>query len=526
MFREAILCGIFKEDRIIEILFRIGLSYEYKNNYAEALSSYQCALAIDPNNYKTYQFLGWLHFEHEKYKEAFENLSRATVLNNSDPDLIYMMGRLYLAQKQFDLANNSFQACLGKNPYNGVYHCSYGVMLCDQGKYQPAFESFTKAIRLSPKLQEAYIDIAAVYEIFNQFPDAVNVYERVLQINPDCLIASIRSTMLKRTLDRKAANVGATQDVPLRFFHPTVRVLINSSDLHNLLKTSVPQQYQPQPQSSFDNPNILQINNINIGQNSIQPIKIVNTATPAPVPSNDITQLLGNGPMQGFPQPPYMPPMPSMSNMFNPNQQVPYPGMMPQQQQVGNPLQSLFGMNGMNNPQMVMTRRLNPPIPGMGQVGGFPQQQMMLNGPGMMMPSQQEMAMMNANFQQQQQHQHQHQHQPPPQQPQQMPMSLSRIPMHPEQPSQRMAGPPSQPSTGFQATKQKSITVIKVPTKQTANPTPSPSTPQNSAQDNSRPRQESNETVPRGFSASRPIFPVPIIQPPKNSDANSDQKEK
>eukprot|EP01017_Pseudomicrothorax_dubius_P003133 TRINITY_DN10375_c0_g1_i1.p1 TRINITY_DN10375_c0_g1~~TRINITY_DN10375_c0_g1_i1.p1 ORF type:complete len:342 (+),score=24.27 TRINITY_DN10375_c0_g1_i1:1352-2377(+) len=147
-----------------------------------------------------------------------------------------MLARLYLAQRQYELANTAFQSALSKNSFNGVYWCSYGVMLSEQFKYPQAFEAFSRALKLSPRLQEGYINIAAVYEVFNQFADAINVYDKVLQINPNCLMATIRSTILRRSIERRIISFNALpQEVPLRFFHPTVRVLINSNDIIQLV---------------------------------------------------------------------------------------------------------------------------------------------------------------------------------------------------------------------------------------------------------------------------------------------------
>lgn len=136
-------------DQYYDILKR-GIQAIKEKQYDKAIEHLNEAIALDPNNYKAYGWMGEVKRLQNDFHAAIEYCSKAISLNDRHPDNYENRGIIYLENKQYSLA------------------------LAD----------FTRALELSPNpTPSLYLRKALTHELLNQKQQAVDAYFIFLENN-------------------------------------------------------------------------------------------------------------------------------------------------------------------------------------------------------------------------------------------------------------------------------------------------------------------------------------------------------
>ncbi len=117
-------------------------------NLAAAESAYKQAVALRPNYWAVYSWLGAFYFGQNRYADAAQAFLKST-----------------------ELAPNNY---LGYVNLGGAYIL--------EGRYQDAIEALNRSISLRPS-STAYNNLGYVYTLMGRFPEAIAALERALQID-------------------------------------------------------------------------------------------------------------------------------------------------------------------------------------------------------------------------------------------------------------------------------------------------------------------------------------------------------
>jgi len=105
------------------------------------MKTYKHALTLDENNLDALQYTGWLSFQFDKTQEALDYLTKASLINDEDTNILYMKSRCYLKLKQYNKAYDYLHKCLTKEANNSAYWCSLGILFAEMNQVF-LFENF------------------------------------------------------------------------------------------------------------------------------------------------------------------------------------------------------------------------------------------------------------------------------------------------------------------------------------------------------------------------------------------------
>jgi predicted Zn-dependent protease len=144
-----------KDPKNGKALFLFAQSLERQGKHAEAIAGYRQVLAVEPANALAMNNIGYLLAESGgNLNEAQQLVGRA--MQASQNAAVYMdtLGYIYLKQRKTDLALQTFQTLVQKDPENSTYRYHLGMALLEKGQRAQARDEMEKALRRSQDPQE------------------------------------------------------------------------------------------------------------------------------------------------------------------------------------------------------------------------------------------------------------------------------------------------------------------------------------------------------------------------------------
>jgi len=109
-----------------------------------------------------------------KFDEALALVLRGLDLDDRDPQAHFVLGRLRLLRREYDLAIDALTQALALNPYLAVAHWGLGDSLACEGRIEESIRHFERAIDLSPHdpFRWAFYSYMSLAFLFGGAPDA------------------------------------------------------------------------------------------------------------------------------------------------------------------------------------------------------------------------------------------------------------------------------------------------------------------------------------------------------------------
>ncbi|CAN5694143.1 hypothetical protein BH20ACI4_BH20ACI4_25900 [soil metagenome] len=154
--------------------------------------------------------------------------SRATeaVLKNETAENLHELGRVYLAEKNFDEAIKQFEKAIKLNPDIAKLHNDLGVALMEKAKTQEegkletlakANGQFTKAIELNKNLLDSYFNRALCLQLIPISQSAIQAWQEYLRLDSDSPWAKEARKYLQKLESQKSQNLSG-EDLEKQFF--------------------------------------------------------------------------------------------------------------------------------------------------------------------------------------------------------------------------------------------------------------------------------------------------------------------
>ncbi len=141
--------------------YQLGLIYQQRHQYAEAVQRFKNAVAIDPEETDAHFQLGRIARGQGRLKDALEHFQ--AVLNqdekHSQSEILRELGAVYISARQYEDARKELADYIERRPYDPEGLFSYGQALEGLGRFPEAratYDRATEAARTAPSYQRRF----------------------------------------------------------------------------------------------------------------------------------------------------------------------------------------------------------------------------------------------------------------------------------------------------------------------------------------------------------------------------------
>mgnify|MGYP002725443641 CR=1 FL=1 len=142
----------------------IGINHLKNNRNDSALIYLNKAIEYNPNNVGIWQQLAYVNFLDSNYTSALNYALEFEKAYYWDIKPKTLIGRSYLALKQYDNARIYFQELVDIVPNNLMFNYSLGLSYAGLGDTENAIKYFTKCIDLDPNFQSGHLELQKIYD--------------------------------------------------------------------------------------------------------------------------------------------------------------------------------------------------------------------------------------------------------------------------------------------------------------------------------------------------------------------------
>lgn len=208
-----------------------GYFLDLRGNYAQAMTDFKNAIALDPNDADAYNNRGLAYFRQGNLTQAIADFTRAIEIKPGQAELFNNRGLTYARQGNYTKAIVDYTKAVEVNPkftdsYSNLRNARFkqenlaigasekdcfnqGSASFRQGDFATAIDKFTKAIKINTKFVQAYNNRGLAYYNEGKYSPAIQDYNKAIDLDPDYADAYYNRGL---ALDRQANQTQALSD--------------------------------------------------------------------------------------------------------------------------------------------------------------------------------------------------------------------------------------------------------------------------------------------------------------------------
>ena len=177
--------------------YLIGMVYADLGDYRLAINAFQRALELEPQLGISSVQIAQIFQQKGIYDQAIKHYTQALTTAPS-AEVFGALGTLWLLQNEFNQAVNSLQRALTFDPDSATlnqnllaaYH-RWGVHYLKTDQLSEAFKCFERGLKRFPFSEILLSDLAATHASAGEYQKALDIYRRIIQLNPEYTAARI-----------------------------------------------------------------------------------------------------------------------------------------------------------------------------------------------------------------------------------------------------------------------------------------------------------------------------------------------
>jgi tetratricopeptide (TPR) repeat protein len=177
-----------------------AIALHRRGELERAASTYQAALAEDPNRHEALHLLGLLALQQGDPRSAAALIRRALAVQPDVADYHVALGETYWALGQRSRAVECYRHSLTLRPDNPEALCNLGSMLKAQGDVDEAIDCLRRAVELRPDLAAAHNNLGSALEQKGEMNAALEHFRLAVRLDPST--AEARSNLGLILLER------------------------------------------------------------------------------------------------------------------------------------------------------------------------------------------------------------------------------------------------------------------------------------------------------------------------------------
>jgi len=139
--------------------YKSGLTYVKKNNYSEALISFEKAVEKEPNNIEYLQELAVTHYMLKNYDESTKIYNKIISLEKDNVSAYNNIGNNYFIMKDYKNAELFYRKAIEVNPYSIPSYNNLAWMLDEEGKNKEAIDVINQGLAANVNNSELKISL-------------------------------------------------------------------------------------------------------------------------------------------------------------------------------------------------------------------------------------------------------------------------------------------------------------------------------------------------------------------------------
>lgn len=128
---------------------KLAATFVARGMYDKGIRMYEFVLANDPDFWYANYKMGYAQYMTGHYDKAEQYLAKCVAVN-AVPDALYYLGLSATRLKQYDKAESALREAVKRDPKAPGYAFALGMAMKEQGKLQPALESFRAELAANP----------------------------------------------------------------------------------------------------------------------------------------------------------------------------------------------------------------------------------------------------------------------------------------------------------------------------------------------------------------------------------------
>ena len=166
--------------KIISLIAEFTEVFNQGEAHDKKIENYRNILSLDPYSLEAWEGLAILYEENEEYDKALVCYEKATEIAPYDIDLWINVGNLYAAKNEYVSAIEFYEKAINIAPDHAIR------------KKIPLIKSYKKVLEKKPDDVDLWINMGYAYEYNKQYDEAINCYEKALQIDPNNALARLK----------------------------------------------------------------------------------------------------------------------------------------------------------------------------------------------------------------------------------------------------------------------------------------------------------------------------------------------
>lgn len=192
-----------KERNSSEIHYNLGIQAQNDGRIQEALSEFQRAVELDPDNADARNALGIiLHLSFSRPAEAVEHYQKALEVRPNFSEARTNLGNVYLDQGRYDEAIKLYEQVLNDMLYPTPYiaQSNLGWAYFKKGDSEKALENIKAAVTLNPGFCRGYQNLGFIYEQKGNTEESCRQFTRYRETCPEAADAYMREGVCQAKL--------------------------------------------------------------------------------------------------------------------------------------------------------------------------------------------------------------------------------------------------------------------------------------------------------------------------------------